>query len=326
MASSEEAAELIGKLGGVQDILSALRDNIDHLAIATEACTAIWSLTVFRKWEFLFFIFFGRRGDRNWRDTLFPAAFLSTPSRPFRHTTAVEPNAQIVSDEQGIEDICSAMQAFLEDANFMAAACSALWCVWEGRRPALPCRRVVCRRSSKGQHNLCPAFSSGHCRLSTKLSTASSTSTASPLSAWPWPSTKTCVRLIKTAALLGAERVGGELSLSCCSRSCHPCCLTCRASTSSRSRCWRSAASSSTVGRENWLALPAVSFLYSACVVHLAFRRCNRELRHVLLRPRRRLGRAQGAGCLASVRTHVQACRRLCVVGACRHAHPFLSH
>ena len=66
--------------------------------------------------------------------TTHPHTLLFLPSLPsylssssFSSPPLPEPNAQIVADEQGIEDIASAMQAFLEDAEFMAAACSALW-------------------------------------------------------------------------------------------------------------------------------------------------------------------------------------------------------
>ena len=44
--SKEVAAEVIGKLGGVQDILAALRAFPSSSAIAGNCCGALWSLSV----------------------------------------------------------------------------------------------------------------------------------------------------------------------------------------------------------------------------------------------------------------------------------------
>ena len=43
---SESAAELIGKSGGVQDVLAALRLFPDDADLATSVCGAVWSLAV----------------------------------------------------------------------------------------------------------------------------------------------------------------------------------------------------------------------------------------------------------------------------------------
>jgi hypothetical protein len=43
---AESAAELIGKSGGVQDVLAALRLFPDDVDLVTSACGAIWSLAV----------------------------------------------------------------------------------------------------------------------------------------------------------------------------------------------------------------------------------------------------------------------------------------
>lgn len=43
---TESAAELIGKSGGVQDVLAALRLFPNDVDLATSACGAIWSLAV----------------------------------------------------------------------------------------------------------------------------------------------------------------------------------------------------------------------------------------------------------------------------------------
>ena len=42
----ESAAELIGRSGGVQDVLAALRLFPNDAELATSACGAVWSLTV----------------------------------------------------------------------------------------------------------------------------------------------------------------------------------------------------------------------------------------------------------------------------------------
>lgn len=42
----ESAAELIGKSGGVQDVLAALRLFPNDVELATSACGALWSLAV----------------------------------------------------------------------------------------------------------------------------------------------------------------------------------------------------------------------------------------------------------------------------------------
>ena len=44
--SPESAAEVIGKLGGVQDILAALRAFPSSTEIAGNCCGALWSLSV----------------------------------------------------------------------------------------------------------------------------------------------------------------------------------------------------------------------------------------------------------------------------------------
>ena len=43
---SEAAGEIIGRYGGVQDLLSALRAFPDNKAIASHCCGALWSLAV----------------------------------------------------------------------------------------------------------------------------------------------------------------------------------------------------------------------------------------------------------------------------------------
>jgi hypothetical protein len=43
---AESAAELIGKSGGVQDVLAALRLFPNDADLATSACGAVWSLAV----------------------------------------------------------------------------------------------------------------------------------------------------------------------------------------------------------------------------------------------------------------------------------------
>ena len=42
----EAAGEIIGRFGGVQDLLSALRAFPDNKAIASNCCGALWSLAV----------------------------------------------------------------------------------------------------------------------------------------------------------------------------------------------------------------------------------------------------------------------------------------
>eukprot|EP00052_Salpingoeca_macrocollata_P000060 m.18503 g.18503 ORF g.18503 m.18503 type:complete len:635 (-) comp10094_c0_seq1:49-1953(-) len=46
MSAHEACAAEIGKMGGVQDVLSALRDNVDNEDIAQACCGALWSLSV----------------------------------------------------------------------------------------------------------------------------------------------------------------------------------------------------------------------------------------------------------------------------------------
>ena len=50
----ECAAQEIGKLGGVQDVLAALRAFPSNVEIATNCCGALWSLAI----DGLFFLFF----------------------------------------------------------------------------------------------------------------------------------------------------------------------------------------------------------------------------------------------------------------------------
>ena len=44
--TKETAAEVIGRLGGVQDVLSALRAFSDNADIASNCCNALWGLSV----------------------------------------------------------------------------------------------------------------------------------------------------------------------------------------------------------------------------------------------------------------------------------------
>ena len=43
---SEVAAEILGRVGGVQDILAALRTFPSNQEIAFQCCTALWALSV----------------------------------------------------------------------------------------------------------------------------------------------------------------------------------------------------------------------------------------------------------------------------------------
>jgi len=43
---AEHAADIIGQLGGVQDILSTMRQFTSHADICADCCGAIWSLAV----------------------------------------------------------------------------------------------------------------------------------------------------------------------------------------------------------------------------------------------------------------------------------------
>lgn len=42
----EAAAEVIGRLGGVQDVLASMRAFPDNVEIASNCCAALWSLAV----------------------------------------------------------------------------------------------------------------------------------------------------------------------------------------------------------------------------------------------------------------------------------------
>jgi len=46
LLSLEAAGEIIGRYGGVQDLLSALRAFPDNKNIASNCCGALWSLAV----------------------------------------------------------------------------------------------------------------------------------------------------------------------------------------------------------------------------------------------------------------------------------------
>lgn len=50
IASTEQHAQKIGQYGGVQDVLIALRDNVNDVDIAEQACRALFSLTVCGQW------------------------------------------------------------------------------------------------------------------------------------------------------------------------------------------------------------------------------------------------------------------------------------
>lgn len=57
----EAAGEIIGRFGGVQDLLSALRAFPDNKDIASNCCGALWSLAV--SGIFLSFSAFNRFGE-----------------------------------------------------------------------------------------------------------------------------------------------------------------------------------------------------------------------------------------------------------------------
>ena len=44
--SAESAAEILGEVGGVQDILAAMRSFPNNLEVVSNGCTALWSLSV----------------------------------------------------------------------------------------------------------------------------------------------------------------------------------------------------------------------------------------------------------------------------------------
>ena len=43
---SESAAEILGEVGGIQDILAAMRSFPSNLEVVSNCCTALWSLSV----------------------------------------------------------------------------------------------------------------------------------------------------------------------------------------------------------------------------------------------------------------------------------------
>ena len=43
---TESAAEILGEVGGVQDILAAMRSFPANLEVVSNGCTALWSLSV----------------------------------------------------------------------------------------------------------------------------------------------------------------------------------------------------------------------------------------------------------------------------------------
>ncbi|EDQ92536.1 uncharacterized protein MONBRDRAFT_30913 [Monosiga brevicollis MX1] len=46
MATEENSAKLLGEQGAVQDVLAAIRDNIDSASLAKDGCLALWSLSL----------------------------------------------------------------------------------------------------------------------------------------------------------------------------------------------------------------------------------------------------------------------------------------
>ena len=46
LSRSESAAEILGEVGGIQDILAAMRSFPSNLEVVSNCCTALWSLSV----------------------------------------------------------------------------------------------------------------------------------------------------------------------------------------------------------------------------------------------------------------------------------------
>ena len=115
---SEQTAGTIGTLGGIQDVLAAMRAFPNDAEICANACSALSCLTIHGKdqqtdWQT------DKSTQDSGRTRLNPRLYISL--------LKLENNLTIIREESGVKDLMNAMGTHMKMASVIDSACTAMW-------------------------------------------------------------------------------------------------------------------------------------------------------------------------------------------------------